>query len=222
MTQVPTGNSFTQRLATVKASERGNQSVLLLLPDDVNERDAARLVDTATQDANEATDNGYRSDFWKDWVARLSKVGFKVLGEVSDIPELTSIAWDKDTFKGTYLVCENWGHIFSGKSESMTRWTLALSQSGRSDRILVAQVHGSLGWSALDPLACVDLLSSINDNLVQVDPASFDAERTNQLPDWAKPHAAGYLAVDAARIAADVLSAQDKDAEETARPSQRC
>lgn len=184
MTNESNPDTFVQRLVTVKSNEDGNQNVLLLRPEGVSAEDAAVLVDKATRDVNEVTDNGHSYDFWTYWTKRLAADGFTVIGEVNSVTALNSIPWDEDTYKRpAYIVHLSWGHGFSGDNSSRTRFVMEPSEDGPT--LLSAQVeHSDGGWSDLDQHASADLLSSLIMNQVDISPKVHGGIETDQLPEW--------------------------------------
>ncbi|MBQ0917065.1 hypothetical protein KBW71_01290 [Hydrogenophaga aromaticivorans] len=65
------------------------------------------------------------------------------------------------------LYCEQWSHIFVGKSDATTRWVLVLpdGEGIASSRFASAQIYSGNAWCELNDLAKADLLESVRDNL---------------------------------------------------------
>jgi hypothetical protein len=65
------------------------------------------------------------------------------------------------------LYCEQWSHIFVGKSDATTRWVLVLpnGEGIGSSRFASAQIYSGNAWCELNDLAKADLLESVRDNL---------------------------------------------------------
>jgi len=65
------------------------------------------------------------------------------------------------------LYCEQWSHIFVGRSDATTRWVLVLPDGDgiASSRFASAQIFSGNAWSELDSHARSDLLESVRDNL---------------------------------------------------------
>lgn len=86
----------------------------------------------------------------------------------------------------TYLVCENWGHIFLGRREEMVRWVYQMGE--QSEGVIAAEVQQAGRWIALEQAAREDLTHSLHDNGLpdNHDSDDWDIEQVVDLPDWAR------------------------------------
>lgn len=84
--------------------------------------------------------------------------------------------------KPRYVIAENWGHIFVGSLENVTRWAYDRFE----DRLVNAEIQTAGRWSALTESAMKDLLESIHDNDADGSPTDFDLEEADALPEWAQ------------------------------------
>lgn len=79
-----------------------------------------------------------------------------------------------------YLVSEGYGHIFSGKTETLTRWVMDLD----TGEFVAAQMQRA-GWKTLSGEDAADLMEDVRDaNGVREDPDAYGAETANELPEW--------------------------------------
>jgi hypothetical protein len=82
-----------------------------------------------------------------------------------------------------YLRSDGWGHIFSGRRESTTRWILDRVKG----ELIAAQVESGFAsstWLDLNAAERADLLESLNDNQVADDPEAWDLFVSHTVPTW--------------------------------------
>lgn len=78
-----------------------------------------------------------------------------------------------------YLVSPAWSHIFVGTREELTRWVY-----DRATRTLVfAQVKDGTDWINMEAWPTADLLESIHDNEVSLQPDEFDVLESDSATD---------------------------------------
>lgn len=124
-----------------------------------------------------------------EWVGLHHQVNFDTASERRQewIDRFVASHVDEDRF-ATYLVAQNWSHIFVGKTDSMTRWVYRLGSS--DEGVVFAQIRGEMGsWHPLDRVAMNDLEESIHDNDIPdtyLTAWSSEVEAMPQLPAWAQ------------------------------------
>lgn len=169
------------------------------VPSTISEARAAVVVSAAAQteanDANAqraqwASSSGHSVDMDEvaEWVGIHHQVNFDTAGERRQewIDRFVAAHADDERF-ATYLVCNSWGHIFIGSSESETRWVYRLGSD--QEGVIFAQIRGEgVRWTKLDRAAMADLTESINDNGVPENYAADWADEVElalDLPNWA-------------------------------------
>lgn len=88
----------------------------------------------------------------------------------------------------TYLTCEAWGHIFTGKHESTTRWVYKFGMA--EDLMVAGQVLIRGTWSDMSKEELADVQEDIEDNDVPDQYARDfpdEVQMTTELPEWAIP-----------------------------------
>ena len=85
-----------------------------------------------------------------------------------------------------YVIAEGWGHIFSGTSETMTRWAYDRVE----EKLAAAEFKGGPGgskWVAMNGADRADLTESIQDNDADSNPGDFGLAESDDVPQWAVP-----------------------------------
>lgn len=124
-----------------------------------------------------------------EWVGLHHQVNFDTAGARQQewIDRFVASHNDEDRF-ATYLVAQNWSHIFVGKTDSITRWVYRLGSV--DEGVVFAQILGEMGrWHQLDRVAISDLQESIHDNDIPdtyLTAWSSEVEAMPQLPAWAQ------------------------------------
>lgn len=120
-----------------------------------------------------------------DWVGMHYRVNFETSGSRRQ-EWIDRFAASQGDRYPTFLVAENWGHIFVGRTESTTRWVYRLG--GEHEGIVAGQVLSCNRWVDLKRISLEDLAESINDNDIPDtyrEAWSTEVSATTELPDWA-------------------------------------
>lgn len=130
-----------QRVATLRANEVQNIAETVL-----DTQFPADLDDVSDKEVSEA----------------LAALGLDPSREYSERIKIDAVAHMRvmPQARHQYAHSEGWGHIFSGSTETTTRWAAEV----KTQTIIDAQYLTATGWQPLDQASILDLLESIKDN----------------------------------------------------------
>ncbi|WP_371436358.1 hypothetical protein [Polaromonas sp.] len=126
-------------------------------------------------------------DIWQGLAANKEEAQRKAIAKCWDARlDATDCKPDTRTKKEPrFIASDNWGHIFSGKTESLTRWVIDRS----TNTLIDAEVCGfGARWTPLDTANAEDLADSLRDNdVLELDADCGDSKMVGKLPEWVSP-----------------------------------